>query len=45
MTRPDPTLPRELLALPIRGRNLRGATLGAELGSEPCLVVFLRHLG
>ena len=30
--------------LPVRGRNLSGDTLGANLG-EATLLVFLRHLG
>lgn len=33
------------LELPLAGRNLRGATLGAEIASEATLLVFLRHLG
>ncbi len=39
------TLSEELLAKPVRGRNLRGATLGDHFAEEPSLVVFLRHLG
>ena len=39
------TLSEVLLARPVRGRNLRGATLGDDLTQEPNLVVFLRHLG
>lgn len=30
---------------PIRGRNLRGATLAEELGDAPTLLCFLRHFG
>jgi hypothetical protein len=36
---------RQLLDLPVAGYNLRGASLRAELGNEPVLLVFLRHLG
>jgi len=39
------TLPNELLARPVQGRNLAGATLGDVLGETPQLVAFLRHLG
>ena len=46
MNEPDrDVLSDELLARPVRGRNLRGATLGEELGDEPRLLVFLRHFG
>jgi hypothetical protein len=38
------TLSEQLLALPVRGRHLRGATFGDEV-AEPSLVVFLRHFG
>ena len=46
MTTPTPRpLPAELLATPVRGRNLRGTTLRDELAGEPTLLVFLRHFG
>lgn len=42
----EPTpLPPELLDTPVRGRHLRGATLGGALGAEPTLLIFLRHFG
>lgn len=42
----EPTaLPPELLATPLRGRHLAGATLGAALAGAPTLLIFLRHLG
>ena len=42
----EPTpLPAELLETPLRGRHLRGVTLGAALGEEPTLLIFLRHFG
>lgn len=31
--------------LPITGRNLPGSTLATALGTEPTLLIFLRHLG
>lgn len=42
----EPTpLPPELLETPLRGRRLQGVTLGAALGDEPTLLIFLRHFG
>lgn len=38
-------LSAELLATPVRGRHLGGATLGENLADQPCLLVFLRHFG
>lgn len=35
----------DLKSLAIEGINLRGATLGEETGSDPRLLVFLRHFG
>ena len=39
------TLDPALLELPLRGRNLDGATLGAQLEGGPQVVIFLRHFG
>jgi hypothetical protein len=39
------TLQPELLATPVAGRNLTGATLGEQLAGAPTLLVFLRHFG
>jgi len=39
-------IPEELWTAPIlQGRNLAARSLAAELGSEPALLVFVRHLG
>jgi hypothetical protein len=38
-------LSADVLEGPVRGRRLRGRTLGQELGDETTLVVFLRHFG
>lgn len=38
-------IPDTVAQLPIRGRNLTGATLAEELGAAPTLLAFLRHLG
>ena len=38
-------LPEELLARPLVGRQLRGRTLGEELGGDLTLIAFLRHFG
>lgn len=38
-------IPPLVLAAPVVGYRLPGATLGAALGSEPTLLVFLRHFG
>jgi hypothetical protein len=38
-------IPAELLQRPIEGLNLRGRTLGEELGDEATVLAFLRHLG
>jgi len=35
----------DVLGLAIRGRNLRGATLGEELGDDTTVLAFLRHFG
>jgi len=35
----------EMLARPIRGTALKGATLGEELGGRRTLLCYLRHLG
>ncbi|MEZ6016761.1 MAG: hypothetical protein R3F49_16705 [Planctomycetota bacterium] len=46
--RAAPTLDDAALALPVRGRNLAGATLGALCAADderPQLLVFLRHFG
>lgn len=45
MNQTSRTLSAPTLALALRGRHLRGATLGEELADEPTLVAFLRHLG
>ncbi len=47
MIEPTETLPPEVLALPIEGRNLTEATFGAEIGAAEgaTLLAFLRHLG
>ena len=42
---PGDTLPHELLSRSVRGRNLRGDTLGGALGDDATLLAFLRHLG
>jgi hypothetical protein len=34
-----------LAGMPVQGRNLRPGPLGAQLGPDPALLVFLRHLG
>lgn len=39
------TIPNHLLAKPITGVNLRGNTLGQEIGEWETLLVFLRHFG
>ncbi|MEM7310080.1 MAG: hypothetical protein AAF682_25615 [Planctomycetota bacterium] len=39
------SLPAGLLSQPVRGRNLRGTTLGENLADGPHLVAFLRHFG
>lgn len=44
MNQPRRTLDPRVLGHPVRGRNLRGPTLGENL-SEATLLVFLRHLG
>ena len=44
MTTPK-SLSDEALALPLRGTNLRGATLGENVADGPTLIAFLRHLG
>ncbi|MDX2036890.1 MAG: SelL-related redox protein [Isosphaeraceae bacterium] len=41
----DRILAPDLLALAVEGRRLRPGRLGDQWGSEPTLVVFLRHLG
>ena len=38
-------IPTEVLARPVRGTNLKHATLGECLGQGPTLLVFLRHFG
>ena len=38
-------LSADLLEAPTEGRNLAVGPLAAQLGSEPTLVVFLRHFG
>ena len=38
-------VPEDAWNTPVRGYNLRGATLGEELAQEGCLLVFLRHFG
>ncbi len=38
-------LAADLLEQIVYGRNLRGDTLGEQLGSGPTLLVFLRHFG
>jgi hypothetical protein len=38
-------IPDALWAAPVQGTNLRGRTLGDELGETPTLFVFVRHLG
>ena len=38
-------IPAEVLALPVDGVNLRAGTLGDQIGEEPTLLAFLRHLG
>jgi hypothetical protein len=38
-------IPSNLLESPVAGLNLRGGTLGGEIGSKPTLLVFLRHFG
>ena len=35
----------DLRGASIQGRNLRGSSLGEELGEETTLLAFLRHLG
>ena len=35
----------DTLGLAVEGRHLGGPTLGEALGDDPCLLVFLRHLG
>lgn len=39
------TLSQDLLATPVTGRHLTGATFGDQLTGGPTLVVFLRHFG
>lgn len=39
------TLSSTVLAHPVAGRNLAGATLASALGREPVALVFLRHFG
>jgi len=39
------TIDEDLRTLAVRGRNLRGATLGEELGEETTILAFLRHFG
>lgn len=34
-----------LLQVPVQGVHLQPGTLGDQLGTEPTLLVFLRHLG
>ena len=42
----DKAIKPEILATPVTGRNLGTAgSLADALGSEPTLLVFLRHLG
>jgi hypothetical protein len=36
---------RSILDTPVEGLNLRPGTLGDQLGTEPTLMVFLRHFG
>jgi hypothetical protein len=37
-------IPKAIADRAIQGRNLMGATLGAHLGAQTTLLVFLRHL-
>ncbi|MDJ0756089.1 MAG: hypothetical protein QNJ45_21350 [Ardenticatenaceae bacterium] len=39
------TIPETIINQPISGLNLTGHTLGEQLGSDPTLLVFLRHFG
>ena len=38
-------IPPNVWQHPVRGRNLHGSTLAAEIGDDETLLVFLRHLG
>jgi len=40
-----PEIGTDILQSAITGLNLRGQTLGEELGDSPALMVFLRHFG
>lgn len=41
----DAILPDDLLDHRVVGLNLRGSTLRDQLGTDPTLILFLRHLG
>ncbi len=39
------TIDKSILDLPVEGVNLKPGTLRDQIGDQPTLLVFLRHLG